>query len=127
MEYDPFDEQNELIHYVQNALDKIQRAKSKSEKDRHLINLTSYLVSSSQEIVEEKNYFEAAGRLYTAAYYLEEYYPEAAYDVYEKVNEYNIEYFREKLHEGAINEAANIALKIAKVFEKKLQDKEKEE
>ncbi len=126
MELDEFTGENEMITYVQGVLEKIQQAKSKSEKDRHLINLTSYLITSAEEIVKERNYYEAAGRLYSAAYYLEEFHPKAAQEVYEKVNEYNIEYLHEKLREGAIRESANIALKIAKIFEKKLQNREKE-
>jgi hypothetical protein len=120
-----FGEQEEIILVVKEALDKIQQAKKKQLKEHHLFQLLAFLISSSNDIAQEGDYYEAAGRLYSAAYYLEEFYPKEAKEIYIKSNEYYISYFNNLMKTGAVNEAANVALRISNIFNEKLNDNEK--
>ncbi len=111
-----------VIEKVNESLEKIDNAKSKYEKEHYLLEMLHYLVTSSQEIAQNGDFYEAGGRLFSAAYYLEEFYPQEANDLYCHVNEFYQTYLAQKLRDGAIGEAANVAIKIANIAHEKLKD-----
>jgi tetratricopeptide (TPR) repeat protein len=113
-------EQDEFISYVKNALEQVQAAKTKEAKEHHLFSLLAYLISTSNDIADKGDIYEAAGRLYSAAYYLEEFHPKEARQVYTKSNEYYMKFFSQSVKMGNVEEAANIALKIAAICREKL-------
>lgn len=118
--------QEEIIEYVKQAIDQIQDAKTKEDKDYHLFQLLAYLITSSNEIAQNGDFYEAGGRLYSAAYYLEEFYPKEAQDVYVKAVEFYQKYYKKKILDGATNEAANVAIRIANIYRDKVRISEKE-
>jgi tetratricopeptide (TPR) repeat protein len=118
--------QEEIIEYVKRAIDQIQDAKTKEDKDYHLFQLLAYLITSSNEIAQNGDYYEAGGRLYSAAYYLEEFYPKEAQDVYSKAVDFYSKYYKKKILDGATNEAANVAIRIANIYRDKVRNTEKE-
>jgi tetratricopeptide (TPR) repeat protein len=118
--------QEEIIEYVKQQIDIIQTAKSKEDKEYHLFKLLAFLISSSNDIAQQGDFYEAGGRLYSAAYYLEEFYPKEAMDVYSKATEFYDKYYSKKIQEGAANEAANVAIRIANIYRDKIHHVEKD-
>ena len=119
--------QEEVIDHVKQAMDQIQLATTKEANEYHLFTLLAFLIASSEEISKQGDFYEAAGRLYSAAYYLEEFYPKEAINIYEKAADYYHQYLSLKLREGAANEAANVAIRIANIYRDKLTNQEKEQ
>ncbi|UYP44928.1 hypothetical protein NEF87_001213 [Candidatus Lokiarchaeum ossiferum] len=122
-----YNNQDEFITYTKLALDEIQQSESKSERDIKLYDLMAYLISSSNDIAQDGDYYEAAGRLYSAAYYLEEFYVKNARKIYIKSIKFYDNYFHQVVIKGGVKEAANVALKIANIYRNKLKDRNNEE
>jgi tetratricopeptide (TPR) repeat protein len=118
--------QEETIEYVKQGIEQIQNANTKEKKEYHLFQLLAFLISSSNEIAQRGDFYEAGGRLYSAAYYLEEYHPKEAMEVYSKAVEFYDKEFLNRLKEGAAHEAANIAIRIANIYRDKLHDDSKQ-
>ena len=121
-----FEEQNELIAMVKNFLIQIQKASTQERKDLKLFDFLSKLFKYSDLVAERGDFYEAAGRLFIAAYYLEEYHPQESRDIYQKALEYYILSLNKKIKQGAIQDATNVSLKIANIFIKKLQNHQEE-
>ncbi len=120
-----FEEQEELIAFVKNSLIKIQKA-TQDRKDLKLFDFLSKLLNYSDLVAKRGDYYEAAGRLFIAAYYFEEYHPKESRDIYQKALEYYILSLNKKIKQGAIQDATNVSLKIANIFIKKLQNHQEE-
>jgi len=120
-----FEEQNELIAMVKNSLVEIQKA-SQKRKDLKLFDFLSKLFAKSDFVAERGDFYEAAGRLFIAAYYLEEYHPQESRDIYQKALEYYILSLNKKIKQGAFQDATNISLKIANIYVQKLQNHQEE-
>ncbi|MHA1746414.1 MAG: hypothetical protein ACTSWW_10470, partial [Promethearchaeota archaeon] len=71
---------------------------------------------------QQGDLYEAAGRLYSAGYFFEGVHPLRAKEIYLEANKYYTQYFQQKIKEGAVQEAANIALKIANLNQEKLDN-----
>lgn len=121
------DGQDEIISYTKIALDDIQQSETKSERDSKLYGLMAYLISSSNDIAQDGDFYEAAGRLYSAAYYLEEFHVKNAQKIYVKSIQFYNNYFHQVVIKGGVQEAANVALKIANIYRSKLHDVKNEE
>ncbi len=117
-----FSEQESIINYTKDMLEKIHFAATEKEKEHYLFDLLAFLISSSNDIAQKGDLYEAAGRLYSAAYYMEEYHPKEAMEIYQEANKYYIHYFHQKLKTGEFHEASNLALKIATLYEEKLNN-----
>lgn len=117
-----FAEQEEIISYVKRALLEISQAPNEKEKEQRLYNLLAYLISSSNEIAQKNDFYEAAGRLYSAAYYLEQLHPSQAREIYDQVIKYYRAYSEYLISQHIFSEAANVMLKIATIFKEKLRD-----
>jgi len=120
-----FEEQEKLIAFVKNSLIKIQKA-TQDRKDLKLFDFLSKLLNYSDLVAKRGDYYEAAGRLFIAAYYFEEYHPKESRDIYQKALEYYILSLNKKIKQGAIQDATNVSLKIANIFIKKLQNHQEE-
>ncbi len=120
-----FEEQEELISFVKNSLVEIQKA-TQGRKDLKLYDFLSKLFSKSDFVAERGDFYEAAGRLFIAAYYLEEYHPKESRDIYQKALEYYILSLNKKIKQGAIQDATNVSLKIANIYIEKLQNHQEE-
>ncbi len=121
-----FRHQDEIIQFVKLILNKMKLSSNNRERQYHLNNLMVFLISSSNDIAQNGDLYEAAGRLYSAAYYLEENRPKNAREIYKaSINYYN-SYFHQIVIKGAVKDAANVALKIAKIYCDKLHDRNNE-
>ncbi len=121
-----FEEQEELILFVKNHIGEIQKASTQERKDLKLYDFLSKLFNFSDNLAKRGDYYEAAGRLFIAAYYLEEYHPQESRDIYQKAIEYYILSLNKKIKQGSIQDATNVSLKIANIFIKKLQNHQEE-
>ena len=120
-----FEEQEELIAFVKNSLIEIQKA-TQERKDLKLFDFLSKIFKKSDFVADRGDFYEAAGRLFIAAYYFEEYHPKESRDIYQKALEYYILSLNKKIKQGAIQDATNVSLKIANIFIKKLQNHQEE-
>ncbi|MHA1620490.1 MAG: hypothetical protein ACTSVZ_14530 [Promethearchaeota archaeon] len=121
------EEQDELLQHVKNALDNIQNIQNNpTEKEQILYDLIAYLISCSNDIAQQGDLYEAGGRLYSAGYFFEGVHPLRAKEIYLEANKYYTQYFHQKIKEGAVQEAANIALKIANLNQEKLDNRNTE-
>ena len=115
------DEQKEdLISYIKNCTEKIARIDDKHERDIILFEMLHTLNEMSETFTEEEDYFEAAGMLCSAAYYLEEYYNNYAKRLYEKAIKYYNHHIHKMVRKGNIKEAGTIAIKIADLYRDKI-------
>ena len=111
---------------VKNFLIDIQNASTQERKDLKLYDFLSKLFTKSEFVADRGDFYEAAGRLFIAAYYLEEYHPKESRDIYQKALEYYILSLNKKIKQGAFQDATNVSLKIANIFIKKLQNYQEE-
>ena len=111
---------------MKESLLEIQKASTQERKDLKLFDFLSELFKYSNNVAERGDYYEAAGRLFIAAYYLEEYHPKESRDIYQKALEYYILSLNKKIKQGAIQDATNVSLKIANIFIEKLQNHQEE-
>jgi tetratricopeptide (TPR) repeat protein len=121
-----FEEQEKIIAFVKESLVVIEKASTQERKDLKLFDFLSKLFKYSDLVAERGDFYEAAGRLFIAAYYLEEYHPQESRDIYQKALEYYILSLNKKIKQGAFQDATNVSLKIANIFIKKLQNHEEE-
>lgn len=119
-----FAEQEVIIRYVKDALDKIEETTSPNEKERQLYDLLAYLISSSNDIAQKDDFYEAAGRLYSAAYYLEQMHLDQADEIYQQVIKYYYQYYRILIQQGSLMDAANVLIKVASIYKNKLHEVE---
>ncbi|MCF2140014.1 MAG: hypothetical protein K9W44_08175 [Candidatus Lokiarchaeota archaeon] len=117
-----FAEQEAIINYVKQAILKISHCSTETEKEQRLYDLLAYLISSSNDIAQRHDFYEAAGRLYSAAYYLEQLHPLKAQEIYFQVINYYQAYTEHLIHKKNFSEAANVVLKIASIYKKKIKN-----
>ena len=110
---------------MKESLVEIQKA-TQERKDLKLYDFLSKLFNYSDIVAKRGDFYEAAGRLFIAAYYLEEYHPKESRDIYQKALEYYILSLNKKIKQGAIQDATNVSLKIANIFIEKLQNHQEE-
>ena len=121
-----FEEQEELIAFVKESLYKIHKANTRERKDLKLYEFLSNIFNYSDSVAKRGDFYEAAGRLFIAAYYLEEYHPAESREIYQKAIEYYDLSLKKKIKEGAFQDATNISLKIANISKDKMQNNQKE-
>ncbi|MHA1520019.1 MAG: hypothetical protein ACTSRK_07530 [Promethearchaeota archaeon] len=122
-----FAEQEAIIRHVKQALKQIDQTPDPEEKEGILYDLIAFLISSSNDIAQNNDFYEAAGRLYSSAFYLEQVHVERAQEIYLKVIDYYQEYFNILVSREAHNDATNVLIKIASIYLTKLKDKSKYE
>ncbi|MHA1674225.1 MAG: hypothetical protein ACTSYI_11440, partial [Promethearchaeota archaeon] len=120
-----FAEQEAIIRHVKQALKHIEQTSDPEEKEGILYDLLAFLISSSNDIAQNNDFYEAAGRLYSAAYYLEQVNVKRAREIYIQVIDYYQEYFNILVFRGAFHDATNVLIKIASIYLTKLKDKSK--
>ncbi len=120
-----FAEQEAIIRHVKVALEHIEQTSDSAEKEGILYDLLAFLISSSNDIAQNHDFYEAAGRLYSAAYYLEQVHVERAQEIYLQVIDYYQEYFRVLVSREAFHDATNVLIKIASIYLTKLKDRPK--
>ncbi len=124
-EYD--DQNDDLITYIKSCTERIARIDDKHERDILLFEMLHKLNDLSETFTEEEDYYEAAGMLCSAAYYLEEYYNNYAKRLYEKAIKYYNYHIDKLIRKGNIKEAGNLAIKIADLYRDKIYSTSDEE
>ncbi|MHA1585502.1 MAG: hypothetical protein ACTSVU_03440 [Promethearchaeota archaeon] len=117
----------EIITEIKRILLEIEQAPTPQIREHKLYDLSAFLISKANDIAQKQDFYEAAGRLYSAAYYLENIHPDQANLIYQKAIQYYIKYYNDRIQKGVLNEASNVALKIAEIYHLKLNNREEEQ
>lgn len=120
-------QKEDLVDYVKDCIEKIARIKDKNECDIILFEMLHNLTSLSDTYAEEDDYYEAAGILCSAAYYLEEFYNNYAKMLYENAIKFYILHIDKLVRNGNIKEASNVSVKIADIYQSKILSTSDEE
>ncbi len=121
------DPKDDLITYIKTCSEKIARIDDRHERDILLFEMLHKLNDLSETFTEEEDYYEAAGMLCSAAYYLEEFYNNYAKQLYEKAIKYYNYHIDKLVRKGNIKEAGNLAIKIADLYRDKIYSTSDEE